>query len=302
MDNTNLIKQLTTEVLSELIEQGRSTKSIQMYTRTYAGLVAYTENNGIQDYNEAVGLDYMEFQFGLKLEGFFGMIPEKASASLHHLLILWHYQEYKTVAYISRGKIKPFTCPEQYKKEYEVFLTYCKFKKYTTMGLSSILKSVQKLLSFLNDKKVTCLKELHPSHLESFISIYIGNAQRYIATIIAGIKNFLKLLFNEGYIENEAWKMLPNVKIARNAFIPASWKKEDVLKLLAAVDRGDPMGKRDYALLLLVVRLGLRASDIRNLQLENLDWNQKKVVIIQTKTKQLLELPLLDDIGWAIIE
>ena len=96
--------------------------------------------------------------------------------------------------------------------------------------------------------------------------------------------------------------MLPKIKYIRNAFIPSSWKKADVLKLLKAVDRGNPSGKRDYAILLLVVRLGLRSSDIRNLMLSSLDWNRKKITIIQTKTKQTLELPILDDIGWALID
>jgi len=71
---------------------------------------------------------------------------------------------------------------------------------------------------------------------------------------------------------------------------------------LKAVDRGNPRGKRDYAILLLIVRLGLRASDIRNLRMSSLDWNRKKITIIQTKNKKTLELPILDDIGWALID
>lgn len=63
-----------------------------------------------------------------------------------------------------------------------------------------------------------------------------------------------------------------------------------------------PKGKRDYAILLLVVRLGLRVSDIRGLKLSSLNWNRKMISLIMQKTKQPLELPLLDDIGWAIID
>jgi integrase/recombinase XerD len=135
-----------------------------------------------------------------------------------------------------------------------------------------------------------------------FISLYIVNSQRYVATVITSIRIFLTQLYRNGFIEYKLWEMLPKVKYTRNAFIPPSWEKNDVIKLLIAVDRGSPLGKRDYALLLLVVRLGLRANDIRNLRLNNIDWGRKKIIIIQTKTRQTLELPILDDVGWALID
>lgn len=88
----------------------------------------------------------------------------------------------------------------------------------------------------------------------------------------------------------------------RNAFIPYSWNTEDVKKLLGAVDRADPKGKRDYAILLMVVRLGLRVSDIRGMKLSCLNWNRKTITLNMQKTKRSIELPLLDDIGWAVID
>ncbi|MBE3556686.1 MAG: tyrosine-type recombinase/integrase [Firmicutes bacterium] len=90
---------------------------------------------------------------------------------------------------------------------------------------------------------------------------------------------------------------LPKVRVIRQAFIPSSWNPEDVGKLLAAIDRANPRGKRDYAILLMVIRLGLRVSDIRNLTLSNVNWPRKCLSIVMTKTQRSLELPLLDDVG-----
>ena len=59
-------------------------------------------------------------------------------------------------------------------------------------------------------------------------------------------------------------------RVARNANIPASWRSEDIKKLLSVVDRNDSRGKRDYTILLLLTQLGLRISDIRNLKFENI--------------------------------
>ena len=121
------------------------------------------------------------------------------------------------------------------------------------------------------DNNGLCFKDIDSVHLSSFISLYIANSQRHLATVITSIRIFLTQLYSNGFIGYKLWEMLPKVKYTRNAFIPPSWKKDDVIKLLNAVDRGSPLGKRDYALLLLVVRLGLRANDIRNLRLNNID-------------------------------
>jgi len=103
-------------------------------------------------------------------------------------------------------------------------------------------------------------------------------------------------------IETNLTASLPHVRILRNAFIPHAWKTDDVRKLLASIDRNSAKGKRDYAILLIVAHLGLRVSDIRNMRLSNLNWNKKTIALSVRKTGQALELPLLDDIGWAIID
>jgi len=72
--------------------------------------------------------------------------------------------------------------------------------------------------------------------------------------------------------------------------------------MLDSIDRNNPEGKRDYAILLLVTRLGLRASDIRNLRFGNLNWTRKIITITMFKTKRPLELPLLEDVGWSLID
>jgi len=95
---------------------------------------------------------------------------------------------------------------------------------------------------------------------------------------------------------------LPKVSVMRDAFIPSVWKREDVRKLLNSIDRKNPTGKRDYAIILLVTRLGLRVSDIRGLKMTDLSWDRKILSIVMQKTRQPLELPLLEDVGWAIID
>jgi integrase len=68
------------------------------------------------------------------------------------------------------------------------------------------------------------------------------------------------------------------------------------------VDRDDPVGKRDYAVLLLAARTGLRRADISNLRLCDIKWKSSTIELIQEKTDSLLVLPLLTDVGNAIAD
>ena len=302
MNTENGVRELTEQVIDELKSQGYSKSGIRRYVLSYRGLLAYIDSHGISEYSEAVGLNYMQYQFGFKLEGFFDKLPKSVSETLHHLHVLWHYQHYSTIEFIKRGQKKAFQCPEDYQNEYEAFLVYCNRKKYTTLGLTAILYPVKKFLLFLNKNNVSAINSITQEHISSFLSIFADYSVRSIATIVSYLRNFMKFLYEEGYMHHKTWEMLPKIKYSRNAFIPPSWKKSDILRLLNAVDRGSPVGKRDYAILLIVVRLGLRTSDLKTLKLNSLDWNRKKLVIVQTKTRQTLELPILDDIGWALID
>ncbi len=302
MNNKKKVTQLIHEVLEELQQQGYTVFSIRAYKKCYSGLQGYVIQNKIEAYSEKIALNYLETAFGLRLDGFYETATKKITAAMHCLMILWHYQQYGTVNFITKNNKKPFVCPEYFKKEYAAFCSYCARKKYSVKALRTALSHVQKFLRFLAHNRVSNIKDIQAFHLSQFFSMLMGYSQRYVATTLSFVKIFLKLMFEEDHLESEAWELLPKMKTSRNAFLLPSWKKEDVLKLLTAVDRANPVGKRDYALLLLIVRLGLRASDIRNLKLNNLDWSKKKIEFVQKKTHQSLGLPLLDDVGWALID
>jgi integrase/recombinase XerD len=72
--------------------------------------------------------------------------------------------------------------------------------------------------------------------------------------------------------------------------------------MVSSIDRGNPRGKRDYALILLAARLGLRASDIANLTFSSFKWDKNIIEVAQQKTGEPVTLPLLNDVGEAVID
>jgi integrase/recombinase XerD len=88
---------------------------------------------------------------------------------------------------------------------------------------------------------------------------------------------FLRYASREGLVGGELWKTVEWPQVYRLSDIPRSISWEDVGKVLAAVDRRTAMGRRDYAILLLLATYGLRAREVAALTLDDIDWKREAV-------------------------
>jgi integrase len=94
---------------------------------------------------------------------------------------------------------------------------------------------------------------------------------------------------------------VPTVKSWRFSSLPRFLSPEQVSTVLAAVDRGVPLGRRNYAVLMLLARLGLRASEVATLCMDDIDWRSGQLTI-RAKGRQRARMPLPGDVGSAIAD
>jgi len=113
---------------------------------------------------------------------------------------------------------------------------------------------------------------------------------------------FLRFVHQHRYTEKDLSLCLPKQNKYYYPAVPSKWEPNEVKRLLDAVDRGNPKGKRDYAILLMVTKLGLRVGDVKALKLSDLNWATKTITLTQEKTKKATSYPILHDIGWALID
>jgi site-specific recombinase XerD len=107
---------------------------------------------------------------------------------------------------------------------------------------------------------------------------------------------FLQYSYNRKMIKSNLRHLMPS--IVRHHCVPSVYSPEEVEQLLASIDRQTAIGKRNYAIILIAARLGLRTSDIVNLKFDNI--KKERIEIIQFKTKQPLTTVLTDEIKDAI--
>lgn len=90
--------------------------------------------------------------------------------------------------------------------------------------------------------------------------------------------------------------------VSKSVKISSAWQLDELKAMLDAIDRNSPIGKRDYAMIVLACVLGLRIGDIKTLRFSSFSWEEKKLSIIQHKTHNPLTLPIQDAVGWAVID
>jgi integrase/recombinase XerD len=116
---------------------------------------------------------------------------------------------------------------------------------------------------------------------------------------VAGLRSFLRFCFIEGLVEADLSQAALPVTGRRRSSLPRGITKPDANALLACCDRRSVVGRRDYAVIITVLRLGLRASEVAGLRLDDIDWRAGELVVCG-KGARSDRLPLPADVGRSI--
>jgi site-specific recombinase XerD len=193
--------------------------------------------------------------------------------------------------------------PDKMRDSLSSYEKFCQQQSLSPLGtIRCRIRDITRFLHYLDTHNLSTFEEIKATTVFQFISSCAHLKPATLAHLVSSIRSFLRYLCMRGVINNNLAENVPTVRIHPDQHIPSVWKSEDVDALLATVDRNSPCGKRDYAILLLAVRLGMRVSDIRNLHFENLLWDRARIEIFQTKSGTPLALPLSEEVGQSLID
>ena len=164
------------------------------------------------------------------------------------------------------------------------------------------LRDVRIFLHCLCERRVTSLRRICFDDVQAFIKKNPKHSSSRISFKTHALRSFFRFLIITQRGTSTLLKFIPRIHRAGAFRLAAIWPQPAVKKLLSVIDRKTNLGKRDYAIILLISKLGLRIGDVLNLRIENINWRKATIHITQPKTKNILELPISEEIGNALID
>jgi integrase/recombinase XerD len=182
------------------------------------------------------------------------------------------------------------------------------FRRYLTVerrlvagSVDNYVQNARRFLAFCTDHGVTDLAGVNADQLSGFVlserARRPSGSARHAVTPLRALLRFGQL---RGLTSAELALAVPRAANRRGAGLPRSLPLRDVTRLLASCDRRTSRGRRDYAVLLMLARLGLRAGELAALRLDDVDWRAAEIDI-PGKGGRRERMPLPDDVGQALV-
>lgn len=300
MDKTYL-PDLIAGLEQELLRLGYTKGSMTFYRRRWNQLMAYAEDRGECYYTEQLGMDFLKEFFGVTQEDFSRTLPQAETQEIRVIRMVGDFQLHHAVLrrYLKHKEIltTPFFVDIRSR-----FQSSCEKKGYSQVTTEHYVKQSSYLMDYLAAQRMDDFTAVTLDTVNAYIWTLAGFSYKTVEQHICSLRAFFRFLYQEGIMPDDLAAKMPMVKARKQTAIPSVWTHEELKQLVGAIDRGSPKGRRDYAIILIACRLGLRCTDIKNLCFENFNWTEKKICFTQSKTGQPMELPLVPDVGWAVID
>ena len=286
------ILELTERCIKYFQEHCYTKNRITVYKALWRnGIVRYMSEKGIESYSPSVGADFVSTCH------FHGTIRPQEREKIRSIQVL---DDMINMGYIRKRCFTPVfhALDGEIGTEMEKLITHLTNLRRSTVTIKDYRLYLSEFLMHLNSRMV-----LHVSDItESDILTFVSSRPTSKVSIVSALRVLFRYWKEEHIIDNRFEELFDTYKVRKPERLPSYFTAEEVRRIEQAVSRTNTTGKRNYAMLLLASRLGLRASDIANLQFTDIDWDKNMITLTMQKTGKVIELPLLADVGNAIID
>jgi len=293
------IDQLTKDFHRYLRSIRRSEHTIRLYLAAWKKLGAYMASHRLKIYTGKIGEAFLLSELGkYKYEN----LTTNKQNFVSKIEALVDFQNTGKVLLGTR-----ITPPKVFKgaigKTINAFIEFRKKTfslSYTTINNYTIY--LHSFSCFLSGSGIMSVSRITQSEILQFINQLDPTkpAARHVALSI--LRNYAQYLYEQGLVNTDYCKRIPSDNYSQQSRLPSTFSKEEIELFINSIDRGNPKGKRDFAIFLLALKLGFRASDIANLKFENISWQTNEFTFEQKKTGKSITLPILPEVGNAIVD
>ena len=273
----------------------RADGTVKWYRYHWRRMHLHLSSAGITEFNSDIGRQYLLGLFG---EFDYATLRKRDKDVVKVINVLCEFYDTGTLISSKERIVLDGNIGEQI-KQFILYLESRRLKPSTTKVQEHYLS---RFLFHLKADNINAMNKVNKIIIMDYLKTLDRHKPSVAHMTLRAIRNFLKYLFDQGLLKEDTSVYVPKDKYIKQAHLPSTYKIDEIQCMISTIDRSRPCGKRNYAMTLLASRLGLRASDIAGLKFENLLWEQSLISFNQYKTGRLLQLPLLAEVGEAIID
>lgn len=292
------IEQMMDAADRELRRLNLSPRTVYGHCKELQEFADYCAQNAMQIYSPDTGLIYFLQRYGLDMADSTVKLTEQQRATCRTIRFLDDIYQFGCAR---RNSHHDYKVPPAYADVLESYLSDC-IKNNGAPGTIDVKRTkLKQFLCYLDGRRIL-LPDITASDVSDYMTTLYQYKRATIHIISSVLRDFFRYLHTSGILENNLAGDVPRPKIYVEESFPETWTPEEIRQLLSAINRRTAIGKRDYAMILLAVLLGMRAGDICALNFKEIDWRKKVITYTQQKSGKINTLPLLPLIGEAIID
>jgi integrase len=290
-------------VLAVLRAAGRTERTVRCHQVVLERFSGFLAGRGLGTVSERVCIDFVENQTGVRLGSLREPVNDRDVKAVRRPVVLLAEVLAGRAVEVNQSVIPVKDgCPARFRPLRDEYLACCRARGNAEATVVAKDRAASRFLGYLEEVGVDDLAALSVRDISGFFVRQRRLRRKTVAAMRSCVADFLAFLATTGRTPESLAGRLPPHRHVRHESEPHVWTVDEIRRVLAVIDRQSAAGKRDYAMILATARLGLRISDLRQLELGDLDWRAKTITIVQHKTRLPLSLPLLDDVGWSIID
>lgn len=184
----------------------------------------------------------------------------------------------------------------------EEYLNLEEFRNLSPLTISSKKVTITSFMNYLGDNSVKDFHHCKQKNVTGYLSSLAHLASSTISGRIFILRHFFNFLNSRNLTLFSGNELFPVIFTNKRERIPSFYSNEEIRRIVSALDRGTPYGKRDFVIVLLAAELGIRSGDIIRLKISDIHWEHNTIEFVQYKTKNFNQLPLLENIKYALID
>lgn len=298
MENESLPLRVQIDQLKNFLHtKGYSPSTVRHYMQCWNKLLDYADSENRNTYSQEFGNKFLTVQRGIDLTG---SLSGKSKRDVRGIRLL---DSFLFLGIVAEFRKRVQVAPMAFLSTVEQYVLYLQSLNQTHKSIKSKKSRVKQLLHYLECKDVRLVADITKDHILGFM-VYLTQTYSSSArsNILYTVKDFFVFCEGKELVKEKLSPLLKGIYTNQNERLPSTYTATEVAQLLQSVDRDSAEGKKIYAILVLAAQLGIRSSDIINIKIQDINWEQGVIGFYQCKGGFFIQLPLVDNVKYALLD